>query len=224
MGRKGDFSVPDAGFEGRNLTCVRGERRVFEGLSFRLAAGEALVLSGPNGSGKSSLLRLCAGLLKPADGRLVRDGSDVTADPDQHRASLHYAGHANALKPVLTVAENLRFWAALYGEEAGVAAAIEAFDLGALADLPARYLSSGQQHRTALARLVAIKQELWLLDEPAVGLDANAVSLLTGLIADHRREGGMIMVSTHTDLGLQEAHVLHLADFSPVWDREEARS
>lgn len=209
--------MSDAGFEGQNLTCVRGERRVFESLSFTLAAGEALILSGPNGSGKSSLLRLCAGLLKPADGRLLRDGGDVAKDPDQHRASLHYAGHANALKPVLTVYENLHFWASLYGEEAGVAAAIEAFDLTPLADLPARYLSSGQQHRTALARLVAIKQELWLLDEPAVGLDANAVAMLTKLIAAHRVEGGMVMVSTHTDLGLQAAKTLHLDNFAPVF-------
>lgn len=204
-----------SGFEGQELVCVRGERRVFEGLSFTLKPGGALILSGPNGSGKSSLLRLCAGLITPAGGRLLRDGQAVSEDPDSHRSALHYAGHAHALKPVMTVAENLSFWVSLYGGENRIDAALKAFDLQNLADLPARYLSSGQQHRTALARLVAVPQALWLLDEPAVGLDAAAVAALTRLVARHRGDGGMVMVSTHTDLGLETADVLKLDDYRP---------
>ena len=205
--------MPDSSFEGRDLVCERGERRVFEGLSFKLRPGGALILNGPNGSGKSSLLRLCAGLMTPAGGALLRDGRKVSDDPDGHRASLHYAGHANALKPVMTVAENIAFWASLYGDSSLLDRALATFDLQALKDLPARYLSSGQQHRTALARLVAVPQPLWLLDEPAVGLDAAAVAALTRLIAEHRSEGGMVMVSTHTDLGLASAEIIRLDDF-----------
>jgi heme exporter protein A len=207
--------VPEAAFAGENLVCHRGERRVFEGLSFTLAPGQALILSGPNGSGKSSLLRLCAGFLTTEAGRLMRDGQDVALDPEGHRSTLHYAGHANALKAVMTVSENIGFWASLYGGEAHIEEALEVFDLSDLADLPARYLSSGQQHRTALARLVAVPQPLWLLDEPAVGLDAAAVAALARLIAAHRLAGGMVMVSTHTDLGLEAAGQLRLQDFTP---------
>ncbi|HEX2114080.1 MAG TPA: heme ABC exporter ATP-binding protein CcmA, partial [Alphaproteobacteria bacterium] len=158
-----------ADFVGEDLACVRGERLVFENLSFRARPGEALLLMGPNGSGKSSLLRLMAGLLAPASGRLLWGGSAIIDDPDSHRARLHYIGHLDALKPALTVSENLAFYAALRGRPADadtLGSAISAFHLDKLADTPARFLSQGQRRRTALARVLAAPAALWLLDEP----------------------------------------------------------
>ncbi|MCH8924595.1 MAG: heme ABC exporter ATP-binding protein CcmA, partial [Proteobacteria bacterium] len=185
-------------FEGRDLLCVRGERRVFEGLSFALAAGGLLVLTGPNGSGKSSLLRIMAGLLRPAAGALLWDGAPVRDDPDAHAARLQYLGHLDAVKPVLSAAENLMFWAALHGGGAAeVTRALDGFDLGALAEVPGGMLSAGQKRRVALARLLAAPAEVWLLDEPTVGLDAVSLARLTGAIAAHRARGGRVVVATH---------------------------
>ena len=137
--------------EGRELACWRGERAVFAGLSFRLDAGGALLLTGANGAGKSSLLRLLAGLIPAAEGRLLWEGEDTLADRVAHARRLRYLGHGDALKPSLTAAENLGFYAKLWGGE--VAPALAALGLTELADLPARVLSSGQKRRLALARL-----------------------------------------------------------------------
>ncbi len=207
-------------FEGQNLRCERGGRRVFENLSFLVNAGEVIILKGPNGSGKSSLLRMCAGLLPPAKGTMLRDTEPVAANPDGHRATLHYAGHLNALKPVFTVAENLKFWTDLYGERAGIEPALKAVALDGLADTPARYLSSGQQHRLALARLIAIPRSLWLLDEPAVGLDAAAIDNLARLIGAHQAQGGMVILSTHTGIGV-EGRQLDLEKYAPVYAHDD---
>ena len=143
-------------FKGEGLACERGERLVFAGLSFAVDRGGVLVLTGPNGSGKSSLLRLMAGLLKPADGLLSWDGQPVSDDPEAHRHRLHYLGHLEAVKPVLTPIENLAFWAAIKGggvDRASLLDALDRFGLKALADMPSRYLSAGQRRRLALARL-----------------------------------------------------------------------
>lgn len=191
-------------FGGDNLACVRGERMVFRALSFGLESGGALVLRGPNGAGKSSLLRLCAGFLDPAEGRLLWDGTAV--DADAHRARLAYVGHLDAVKPALTLRENLAFWAALGGGDAD--AALERFGLTALADVPGRYLSAGQKRRANLARLLVTPATLWLLDEPTTALDAGAVALFAGLVAEHRARGGMVMAATHTDLGFGTAATL----------------
>ena len=202
-------------FEGRDLLCVRGERRVFEGLSFALAAGGLLVLTGPNGSGKSSLLRIMAGLLRPAAGALLWNGTPVADDPDAHAVRLQYLGHLDAVKPVLSAAENLMFWAALHGGGAAeVMRALDGFDLGALAEVPGRMLSAGQKRRVALARLLAAPAEVWLLDEPTVGLDGASLARLTGAIAMHRAQGGRMVVATHTTLDAPDAEVLALDDFA----------
>jgi heme exporter protein A len=187
-------------FTGEQLACVRGERPIFAGLSFALAAGDALVLAGDNGSGKSSLLRMMAGLLAPAAGRLAWDGNDIAADPAAHRTRLHYLGHADAVKPTLTVAENAAFWGRFRGDggsAAAVAAALDAFGIARLADLPGRFLSAGQRRRTALARLVVSAAPLWLLDEPKTALDAAAAAALDAAIAGHRRGGGMVVMAQH---------------------------
>ena len=210
-------------FEGRDLVCVRGERRVFEGLSFAVAAGGLLVLTGPNGSGKSSLLRIMAGLLRPAAGALLWDGTPVADDPDAQAARLQYLGHLDAVKPVLSAAENLMFWAALHGGGAAeVTRALDGFDLGALAEVPGRMLSAGQKRRVALARLLAAPAEVWLLDEPTVGLDAASLARLTGAIAAHRARGGRLVVATHAAPEAPDAEVLELGDFAPGPDAAHA--
>lgn len=204
-------------FHGRDITCIRGERIVFAGLGFTLDGGGALLLKGPNGSGKSSLLRLMAGLLRPASGALAWDGEAVWSDPDGHRRRLHYVGHLDAVKPAFTVAENLAFWCGLHGgrtDNDAVGAALETFAIAHLADLPGRYLSAGQKRRLNLARIAASPAPLWLLDEPATGLDDDAVARLEGAISKHRAGGGMAAVSTHAGLDVEGAGVVELARFS----------
>jgi len=197
----------DAGLSGRDLACLRGERMVFEGLGFDLAPGGALVLTGPNGSGKTSFLRLVAGLLRPAAGSLAWRGRPVGDDPDALRAELHYVGHLDAVKPLLTVSENLAFWARMRGG-GPVTKALAGFGLTALADVPARFLSSGQRRRVALARLLAAPAALWLLDEPTVGLDSESIEALTTAMAEQRDGGGMVIAATHATLALRDAGAL----------------
>jgi heme exporter protein A len=193
-------------FEGRGLACIRSERLIFSGLDFVLPPGGALLLTGPNGSGKSSLLRLLAGLLPPAAGALLWDGRPVTIDPEAHRARLHYLSHLDAVKPVLSALENLVFWAALHGGGAdGAAAALDRLGLTPVAALPGRMLSAGQKRRLALARVVAAPAELWLLDEPTVGLDQDSVARFAALLAEHRRGGGRVVAATHIALDLPDA-------------------
>jgi heme exporter protein A len=194
--------------EAQELACWRGERAVFAGLSFTLAPGGALLLTGANGAGKSSLLRLLAGLIPVAEGRLLWGGQDALADRVTHAARLRYLSHADALKPSLTARENLDFYARLWGGEAG--AALAALGLTDLAELPARVLSSGQKRRLALARLALAPAAIWLLDEPTVGLDATSVERLGALLARHRDAGGMVLAATHLPLPLPGAGELRL--------------
>jgi heme exporter protein A len=205
-------------FSGADIRCIRGERVVFAGLSFAVVAGGALLLGGPNGSGKSSLLRVMAGLLPATAGVLRRDGADIHNDPESHRASLHYVGHLDAVKSVLSVTENLTFWAGMRSPDRDAArhvgAALDKFGLASLGDMPARLLSAGQRRRLSLARLIASQAPLWLLDEPTVALDAASVKIMVGCIADHRAGGGMVVLSTHIDLGIDAATTLALDDFS----------
>lgn len=208
--------LPTDAFVARGLACRRGERLIFRGVDFAVARGGALVLVGPNGSGKSSLLRLLAGLTPPAAGLLAWDGVCVTHDPAAHRARLHLIGHQDGLKPVLTAAEVLFFWAAMHGGGGYIDDALERFRLRHRADWPCRLLSAGQKRRLALARLLASPAPLWLLDEPATGLDSEAVEDLLAAIGDHRAGGGRVILSTHTPLPLPGAATLSLADFQPV--------
>mgnify|MGYP002629286145 CR=1 FL=1 len=205
-------------FCGKDLTCIRGERRVFGGLGFSLEPGGALVLIGPNGSGKSSLLRLMAGLLTQAQGTLTWDGEPTADDPESHGGRLHYVGHLDAVKPMLSVAENISFWASLRaagdGLEGRVTEALSAFGILRLADVPSRFLSAGQKRRVNLARIVAAPAPLWLLDEPTTALDRATIEGLEGLIARHRSDGGMVVVSTHSEMKLDAAQSLDLANFT----------
>ena len=202
-------------FEGRNLDCRRGGRDVFAGLSFSLPAGGALLLTGANGTGKSSLRRRMAGLLAPAGGEILWDGQPIGDEPGAHAGRLHYLGHLDAVKPVLTVTENLRFWADLRPGATRLEPSLEHFGLTALADLPGRLLSAGQRRRLALARLLANPVDLWLLDEPSVGLDHASVGKLAEAIAAHRAGGGRVVVATHTALDLPDARPLSLDALAP---------
>jgi heme exporter protein A len=192
-----------------SVAVFRGERLVFQDLSLAVRPGGALVLQGPNGAGKSTLLRLLAGLVRPAAGRLVWDGQDALADPAQHGARVAYLGHLDAVKPGLTVTENLRFAAAVSGRP--IEAALAGVGLQDLADLPARMLSAGQKRRLALSRLLLSQAVLWLLDEPTLGLDVAAIERFGGLLAAHRGSGGMVVAATHVPLPLPGAALLRLA-------------
>ena len=207
--------TPPASFEGRDLACLRGARLVFAGLDFAVAPGGCLVLTGRNGAGKSTLLRVMAGLLRSLAGDLLWGGQTVKNDPDSHRSRLHYVGHQDAIKAALSVREMLSFWARLQADtDTAVDAALERFDIFHLRHLPGRYLSAGQRRRLALARLAAAPAPLWLLDEPTVSLDTEGVAGLEALIAHHRHQGGMIVLSTHVGLRLGQHETLDLSEFA----------
>jgi heme exporter protein A len=202
------------------IACRRGERLVFRGVSFRLAAGGALVLTGANGSGKTSLLRLLATLLTPDAGRLLWGSLPIEAETHAYRKHLHYVGHQDAVKPGLTPYETLAFWAALRGAEArrnapAIEAALAAFALDTIADWPCRWLSAGQRRRVALARLVATRASVWLLDEPTTGLDADNLLRFERVIAEHRGRGGRVVIASHTPVAVDPAAFLSLDAFAP---------
>lgn len=194
-----------------DLSIARGGVVVLSGLSFDVAAGRALVLRGPNGIGKTTLLRTVAGLQPQVSGRI-----SMTED------SAAYAGHADGLKPPLTVRENLEFWAAVFGTDT-VGAAIAALDLGGLESRLAANLSAGQKRRLGLARLLVSGRPLWLLDEPTVSLDAASVALFVSAVRAHLATGGAAVLATHVDFGLAEAETLDLAPFRAAHDAKGPR-
>lgn len=185
----------------QGLAVSRGGLRAVEGVGFELDAGEALILRGPNGIGKTTLLRTVAGLQPPSAGS-IEMAEDLVA----------YAAHADGIKPALSVAENLRFWAQVFGGS-GITAALEAMDLEALADRPAGALSAGQKRRLGLARLLVTNRPLWVLDEPTVSLDAASVARFGAVIRAHLAGGGAALMATHIDLEIPEARVLDLTPF-----------
>lgn len=206
MSQTADSRAP-AGLAAENLACIRGERVVFAGLDLVLAPGRALLLAGPNGSGKSSLLRVLAGLIAPAAGRLAWNGASAGEDREAWRGRVAYVGHADPVKPALSVAENLAFWLAVTGGGRAapaerIAQALDRFAIAGLADLPARHLSAGQRRRLTLARLAGQQPPpegpaLWLLDEPATGLDRAAVALLAETVVAHLAAGGLAVIASH---------------------------
>jgi heme exporter protein A len=184
------------------LACVRGDRRLFDNLSFRMRAGQALAVEGANGAGKTSLLRLIAGFLAPVSGRvLVKTDTGESDDAEERGRLVGWLGHLDGLKPQLTVGEQLVFFARLYGQPVDPAV-LEQVGLGRQAELPCRYLSAGQRRRLALARLQLSNRPLWLLDEPFAALDAAGQALVAQLMLRHCGQGGLIIAATHDPLGL----------------------
>jgi heme exporter protein A len=179
------------------LTCERGGRIVFRGLSLALRPGQLMQLTGPNGSGKSSLLRLVAGLNEATAGDISLTGGAKDLSIGQQA---HYIAHQEPVKAALSVHENLAFWRDFLGG-GEVEGALEAFDLARLSSYPAGLLSAGQKRRLALARLVLVPRVLWLLDEPTVGLDTASLARLVGVMARQLDTGGMIIAATHVPLG-----------------------
>jgi heme exporter protein A len=214
-----------ASLTAENLACARGERTLFTSLNFRVSAGQALAVEGANGAGKTSLLRLVAGFLAPAGGRIaVKTESGDSDDAEERGKLVGWLGHQDGLKPQLTVREQLDFYAALYRSplrpshligataispanashagEVDLVSHLEQVGLARQADLPCRYLSAGQKRRLALARLLASQRPLWLLDEPFAALDAAGQALVAQLMARHCSAGGILIAATHGPLGL----------------------
>ena len=196
----------------QKVACVRGGRMLFRGLDLALGAGDAALLTGPNGVGKSSLLRLCAGLLQPFSG-------SVTC-----LAALSLTDENLALDREASLRNALGFWAMIDGQAmAAVDTALEAMALRALSDIPVRMLSTGQRKRAGLARTLASGARLWLLDEPANGLDTDSIARLERAIADHRAQGGAVLVASHLPLAMKDAQSIALTPIVDEKAEEAAR-
>lgn len=189
------------GLNVRDLACARGGLAMLEGVSFSISPGAALVLRGPNGCGKTTLLRTLAGLQPALSG-------EIDCPPE----AIAYAAHADGLKATLSVAENLQFWAAIYGTS-DIDTALDQMNLRALARRAAQNLSAGQKRRLGLARLIVTGRPIWVLDEPTVSLDVASVALFGDVVRHHLASGGMAVIATHIDLGLPEAEILDLSRF-----------
>jgi heme exporter protein A len=208
--------VPLPLFTGTNLVCFRGGRTVFKNIDFALEQGEALILRGPNGSGKSSLLRIMAGLSQPQKGCLKWEDDPISFNPEAHNSRLHYIGHSDPVKPVMTVSENIQFWANLRSGKINndtLTSALKRMGISHLEGVHGRFLSEGQKRRVNLARILATHAPLWLLDEPATALDRTAEKNLIEAITEHQYRGGMVVISSHVANVVNNAREIDLEKF-----------
>ena len=206
------------------LAVTRGDRPVFQNLDFELSQGKLLKLIGPNGSGKSTLLKVLSGLLDATDGDVLADDTSILNHTEWLSENICYLGHKNALKREFTVLENIEFWAGINGKQDLVTSSMLKMGIEYLEGTPARYLSSGQARRAALARALCQDASIWFFDEPTVGLDEEGLGLLANAMTTHLDKGGMIICATHVDLGVPDEKIveLNLADYSvsisPEWE------
>jgi len=184
-----------------NLGCRRGEQRVLRGVSFCIPAGRALILRGPNGSGKTTLLRTLAGLTPALEGSISAPFEAIA-----------YAGHSDGLKAQMSIGENLRFWASIFGTHE-INDAVETYDLAGLLDRQAQHLSAGQKRRLGLARIMVTGRPIWAMDEPTVSLDRENVAIFARMVEHHLETGGSAIIATHIDLGLSEAENFDITPF-----------
>jgi len=208
-------------FQLNDLACGRGARLLFAGVNLELRPGDAALTTGPNGSGKSSLLRVIAGLIPPFGGGIIWNGDDVRRTPDNFRTALRYVGHSDGLQPTLSVIENLRYWATLYGSPIDIVTLTKGLDSVGLADLtnlPVRVLSAGQRRRLALARAISTGGRIWLLDEPTVALDAQSIRNVETAISTFRDEGGIVVASTNAPINLPCAESIDLIAYQ--WEED----
>jgi heme exporter protein A len=200
--------------EAHDLAGERGPVRLFRDVTFRVEAGRALTVIGANGSGKTTLLRILAGLTAPAAGVVRWHGAPMKLFDPRLREAVVFGGHLPALKDELTAIENLESLVSLAGASVARAALVEALDRVALFRrqmLPARVLSQGQRRRIGLARLIALRKPLWILDEPTTALDADGASLLSSIVAEHLDGGGVAVVATHQPIDLPPGRMTTLA-------------
>ena len=193
------------------LQCVRGDRRVFDGVAFDLTSGGLLQVSGPNGSGKTSLLRIVCGLLQQAAGRIEWNGHGIRALGEEYNQNLAYVGHLNGVKDELRVSENLRIGAQLAGVSAtdeAITATLHEFSFRGLENLPCKFLSQGQKRRLALARLrLSGTRPIWVLDEPFAALDTAGVEVVRLVLEEHLERGGLALLTTHQEVAIAAPNV-----------------
>jgi len=196
-----------------DLVCERGERRLFQDLSFTLSAGELLYVHGPNGSGKTTLLRTLCGLAMPEAGEVRWKGQNIRRLDEEYHREMAYVGHLNGVKDELTAFENLRVVGRLNGVAASEERALEALrrlELTACAELPGKVLSQGQKRRVALARLLLAPMALWIMDEPFNALDVKAVGMIQGVLSEHLDNGGMVVLTTHQEVEIISHRARHV--------------
>lgn len=196
-----------------DLSCVRGERRLFSGLGFDVAPGEWLHVQGENGAGKTTLLRTLVGLSPPAEGEIRWRGVPIRKLGEDYRREMLYLGHQGAVKEELTPLENLQLAAALDGrrlDDREAIGTLHRFGLKGREELPVRFLSAGQKRRVLLARLVTRNAVLWVLDEPFTALDVKAVEMLSALIGEHLAGGGMTVLTSHQAMPIAGGKAIRL--------------
>jgi heme exporter protein A len=197
--------------ETSKVECVRGDRPLVSGLSFSLRDGELLHIVGRNGSGKTTLLRTLCGLSQPNIGQIRWNSTDIHALGDDYRALLAYVGHANGVQGDLTAEENLHVATRLdNGTDTLVKGALERMGLTRFAHLPTKVLSQGQRRRLALARLLVSKKNLWILDEPFAGLDADTVAVMEDILTDYLTRGCMVVVTSHQKIACSAKATQHI--------------
>ena len=206
-------SIPALTLEARALACVRGEKRLFEGLNLKISSGECLHVRGENGVGKTSLLRLLTGLSKPEAGQVLWNQKSISKQADLYHRDLLFLGHRDALKEELTALENLQTYAELDGIALPAEKALAAlwrFGLRGRENLPVNCLSAGQKRRVLMARMLTRQAKLWVLDEPFNALDVNAVAQLEELMTEHLASGGLLVLTSHQAVNIPGVRVLDL--------------